>query len=99
MTARYRRVPSTNTDEEREEVENKERAERVEKIHSKVHAFLWVVVMLIIFFITDVPGTLRDGNLNWFALNLAIVCFSAMIGIFFYLIIFIEFFIFKIYCY
>ena len=82
MTARYRRVPNSNPDEEREEVEKKKRAERVEKINSKLHAFIWLIAALGIFFIIDVPGTIKEGNLNRVALNLAYVCFFATIGAF-----------------
>lgn len=63
MTVRYRRIPQ-NEPEEIEETNKKMRAERMERISSKLHAFVWILVAVFIIYYTNMVNLLFSDRIN-----------------------------------
>ena len=63
MTARYRRVPVTDTEEEESK---KLRAERVDRITSKLHAIFWILAAMGVFWLTDLGNLIHSDRINRF---------------------------------
>lgn len=63
MTVRYRRIPQ-NEPEEIEETNKKMRAERMERISSKLHAFVWILVAAFIIYYTNMVNLLFSDKIN-----------------------------------
>jgi hypothetical protein len=64
MTARYRKVSQTETVEEQEIINKKQRAERIDKLVSKLHALFWIIVCIFIVHYTDMFSLLFSDKLN-----------------------------------
>jgi hypothetical protein len=75
MSARYRKV-SQNETELAEEEQKKQKSERLERITSKIHAFLWVALSVLIIYFTDLwDVVLHDGEINRYAAFSSHHCF------------------------
>ena len=66
MSTRYRRIHSSEVEENTEEEMNKKkRAERVDKITAKLHAIVWVLAAIVSFIFSDVVKIgLYDKRVN-----------------------------------
>lgn len=63
---RYRRVLQSDEQISSEEHNKKLRAERIEKITSKLHALVWVVLAWVLVYFTDLLHFIADGHrVNW----------------------------------
>jgi len=75
MSTRYRRIHSSEVEENTEEEMNKKkRAERVDKITAKLHAIVWVLAAIVSFIFSDVVKIgLYDKRVNrWEIINVLI---------------------------
>ena len=67
------------------EESKKKRAERMEKISTKVHSLFWVMAAIGLIVFTDMHEVVFSDDINRLALNMAIMSFTANVGIFFYM--------------
>lgn len=63
MTARYRRVPQTEPEED-EEKNKKLQAQRVDKISAKIHAAIWVALAGLLAHFTGTVNLLFSDRIN-----------------------------------
>ena len=62
MAVRYRRVAQSEPEEEGENLSKKERAERIERITSKIHALIWLLLTAFLIYFTDLINLLLESN-------------------------------------
>lgn len=91
---RYRPVEQSNNASEGVEADAKKKhAERVERIQTKIHAALWVIVAGAVIYYTDfIKIILTDERINRVPLNLAVVAMVVIFAILFYLCIYLPIF-------
>lgn len=93
MHSRYRTInqEEKNEDNVNEEVKKKIKAEKLEKLNSKFHAILWILLALIVGYYTNImERIIYDKEVNKFYLGLALICIFANLIIIFYLTIYLP---------
>jgi hypothetical protein len=89
---RYRPVQTTSDDGGVADAKKKH-AERVERIQTKLHAALWVIVACCVVSYTDfIKVILTDGRINRMPLNLAVMAMVVIVSILCYLCVYLPIF-------
>lgn len=64
MTSRHRKAPASETVEDQERINKKEKAERIEKLVAKLHALFWIAISAAIIHYTDLFALIASNEIN-----------------------------------
>ena len=91
MSSRYSRLQASVDGEEADT--KKKHAERVDRIQTKIHAFIWVFLATVIVYYTDfIKVILTYERVNRLSLNLSLISIVIIVSILFYLCAYLPIF-------